>query len=903
MKITRLKLVNFIGIKHGMDRDEVEVVFKNGRIVMLNGGNGSGKSTLLSQLHPFKDSYDDRKTIIVEGTDGVKEIDIENNGDVYEIKHIYGKGAKSFIKKNGTEMNENGGVKTFNAFIESEFGLTPDYFKIGKIGSNTQNFIQFTTAERKQYISKFLPDIGDYLENFEIIRKKFLILSDNIKAVSNDLSKLDDEVALKTKIQGLETLIGTLDSQIEKTSGTIAVLESQIKEHQEKVDNINLAVLTLEKSEKEKKINEVIQNGQLFVMNYGKKDITTLDAIIQEKSKLVKELGEEIAVMVSKKQAGLAQVIAIENEIAKLNFNLSGMNISESLEELESKIKETKEKLEVLKKTNEEAFAITVKVNQKDIPIQLAKFETFKNFLIKSFSNLRNKVINPSKTNIEMFMEENFQILLDNQVTSMRNLIAGKQSNLTSTQVILKQKQADYEKFSKIYGEGVDKFEFVEACKGCPLAKDAIEYQKLPEEITVLEEKIEQMKKDLEEFELKAEYLEDTKNLFKTFKTQFEQVNPRTNQVYIEYIKLNGSLTNIVLGNINDLTKSTDEIVDLVNTTIYNIQQMNLKETDIQNLEYKLNLVKNNEKIKKHVTDNIAEKTRDLEKLKEEIIPEIENSIKTKNTILSDETKILKDHQGYLEGKKNINTLALEVQNLNKQENEYKENIASIKTKAANLLTENSSVVDLKKRRTDSNSDLLKAKTALSTVENLKKRKAELDLDYKNQKLIKDALDPNKGIPLYFIKSYLEKTKDITNELLELAFDGNFEINFFTDASDFFIQVRAGENVKNDIKEASQGELALTTISISLSLIEQSIGKYNILALDEIDGPLDTGNRQNFITILNRQIEKLGIEQVFVISHNDAFDSEEMDLILLKGHNTRQKGDEFMRNKTVIFSA
>ena len=63
----------------------------------------------------------------------------------------------------------------------------------------------------------------------------------------------------------------------------------------------------------------------------------------------------------------------------------------------------------------------------------------------------------------------------------------------------------------------------------------------------------------------------------------------------------------------------------------------------------------------------------------------------------------------------------------------------------------------------------------------------------------------------------------------------------------------------------------------------------------------DSSNRQNFITILNRQIEKLGIEQVFVISHNDAFDSEEMDLILLKDHNTKQKGDEFMRNKNIIF--
>ena len=54
MKIMRLKLTNFIGIKHGMDKDEVEIIFKDGRIVMLNGGNGSGKSTLFKPTSPFQ---------------------------------------------------------------------------------------------------------------------------------------------------------------------------------------------------------------------------------------------------------------------------------------------------------------------------------------------------------------------------------------------------------------------------------------------------------------------------------------------------------------------------------------------------------------------------------------------------------------------------------------------------------------------------------------------------------------------------------------------------------------------------------------------------------------------------------------------------------------------------------
>jgi len=72
--------------------------------------------------------------------------------------------------------------------------------------------------------------------------------------------------------------------------------------------------------------------------------------------------------------------------------------------------------------------------------------------------------------------------------------------------------------------------------------------------------------------------------------------------------------------------------------------------------------------------------------------------------------------------------------------------------------------------------------------------------------------------------------------------------------------------------------------------------------LDEIDGPLDPGNRSKFIDILDQQIDKLGIEQVFIISHNNAFDASPMDLILLKGNTVDTDNKSFMENKNIIFN-
>ena len=194
MRITRLKLVNFIGIKNGTGKDEIELFFPKNKntITMFNGKNGSGKSTIMSQLTPYKDSFDDRKTLIVSGKEGVKEIDIEHNGHTYKIKHIYGAKAASFIQEDGVELNENGGVRTFEDQIKLKFGLDKEYFKVGKIGSNTENFIQFTTTQRKTYISTFVESVQKYLDAYKIVAEKAKLNDKQIEQISSDLAKLDD---------------------------------------------------------------------------------------------------------------------------------------------------------------------------------------------------------------------------------------------------------------------------------------------------------------------------------------------------------------------------------------------------------------------------------------------------------------------------------------------------------------------------------------------------------------------------------------------------------------------------------------------------------------------------------------------------------------------------------------
>src|SRR5699024_651016 len=106
-----------------------------------------------------------------------------------------------------------------------------------------------------------------------------------------------------------------------------------------------------------------------------------------------------------------------------------------------------------------------------------------------------------------------------------------------------------------------------------------------------------------------------------------------------------------------------------------------------------------------------------------------------------------------------------------------------------------------------------------------------------------------------------------------------------------------------DIKEASQGETALTNINLSLSLLNKVSQDYNILYLDEMDSTLDSNNRRRFVDVIDRQIELMGLEQVFLISHNDEFYSANIDLILLKEYESKLdiNNEEMMQSKNVLF--
>lgn len=900
MRISRLKLVNFIGIKHGIDEDEIELNFPDNGLVftIIDGDNGSGKSTILSQLHPFKDSFDERKDLIIDGCEGRKEIDIEHDGNVYNIVHVYGKTSKSFISKNGVELNNNGGVRAFEDIVNMEFGLTKDYFNIGKIGSNTKNFIEFSTSERKEYISKFVEGVEKYNGAYTIVSEKFKLDTEKLKDVSKNLKKYSDKETLKGQLETNINELKSVEEKIIENSNKLAVAKSKLKDIEDSLDGIDYNVLITNQNRLTKLKFDLSSRITALETKYPRDSefFLNLDNIDKYREELI-NFRSVNAVMISEFDNLKNKNIELNNQLLKIEYQLNGIERGDA-SVIENEVEELrKEKDQLEENINSSKFNEFVnKENISTVPIMLSKYELFMKFLLKYYTELNEKDIDPSKANITMFFRQDFQEILKSHIIHTRESIKTARDLKESKNAELGSKHANVNKLEILAQRPIE-------CKidHCPFIRDALSYQNLPEEIEVLTESINQLSNNIDSMMLNADKLDEVKILYKNMLYNFRELNAANNPVYRYASKIFGNVSTLTINKtLNEITEIYTNVKYEVEKYIDDFNRLNTVNSTLENRLKSMSVIKSSESFAEHY---IQEQLR----IKEEISKNIDSiniykeNTEKGNSELNRRQEILSDMESYIANKNNYKNISENLDTLNEKIDSVEESM-QIKLTLTNDIKNSKMDLDrFTKEKSILEANIEKIKFDLLTIDDLTKKMDELNESYTYLKLVKDALDPKSGIPLIFIQSYLGGTEVIANEFLNLAFDGKFEIKFISGPKDFFIQVRTDDNLKPDIKLASQGEIALTTISISLALIEQSIGEFNILALDEIDGALDVKNREHFINILNAQITKLGIEQVFIISHNNAFDAVPMNLISLSRFSEKSQDEAFMRNKNIIY--
>lgn len=910
-KIKSLELNNFIGVYSGIGKYNIKINFFNNinEIILLLGANGSGKTTILSNAHPFSSTYDIRDKIILEGLEGKKEIIYHSNNNEIIITHYYvpnkdgSHKTKSFFSLNGKELNENGTVRSFTKLVEEHLQVTDDYFKVGKIGSNVTNFINLKPTERKQFIANFLPDTSEYLEKNKLAKKRFTEVNSQFKFVSDELYKLGDvkEIVASKRI---------LEKEYNKTKEELDSLNVQRIEYETELKNAKKSgfvneLKDIEESpnrdnikELDKKIDSI--NNKLGIYNkfiYIESDLSKHNSLL-ETNTILKNKYEKKKSLLEVELVGIDNNISHKNEILSKprELLLKKRNLLEKKQELLKEIDSNANELEEHK---------TYKNSISYINSIITKEDNNKS-IIKSIVDINNLL---SFLNSYMVGKniDNEHLILNDSVIKLKEdirLLTIDENKYIIKQDLYKKELQEYEYKIHTIGELYNTLQelHVNGCsnKDCPYERILLEEKDISLKIDNLYKIIENNKELIETIEEKiksretlVEIIEELSKLDysilnivynEKYKDFFDIINKKDYYGLAYYLKklykpidLNPNILNDIYEAIKFNETLNNKLIELEN----NIAEIDADENFIKNTEEELVLLKNKQK---EIEDNINSINSNILENNNKINELINSINKLENCKIElsslNETIQFRDELVKQDEEHNIKLKEL-ITIRNKWE-EVKYNIVD-KEEELKQIENNLNIYKLKIQRT---------KEYLATKKELEGKL--LKINY-----IKESTDPKTGIPLEIIKDNIGSIKDITNKLLDIAYNGSFQIeDFVVTETEFLIQVRKPNGmITKDILECSQGEVALAKIAISLAILKKLLGNYNILYLDELDAELDHNNRQNFLNIINLLIKELHLEQVFVISHNDLFLENNAGLILFNKHTFDK---DVYNNKTII---
>lgn len=855
MKIEKLILKNFSAVKNAMNCNTFTLHTNQceNKICLLIGPNGGGKTTILSLLSPFADlgnlDVRNNQPLILKGKEGYKEIHISKNESLYIIKHIYtpheGKShsVKSYIIKDGDELNVNGNVTSFKEIVKEELQIEPEYLKLIRLGSNVTSMIDLSETERKTFMSKILDDIGVYLDHYKNVNDKLRRFKDTISHTVNKLDKLgvSDKTILETMITNLKRNIESLEESFNKNSNYIAVLNSEIEKIDDK-ENLrdNLSIITKKLSKMESIMAKKDEMRSKEVSFYDNE---------------IKEIEDRLSKLTNEVNVNNTLISRDLNDINNLTNSLHSLRIQEEKE------KNAKKELD---KMNDNLISLRkelrkIEENIKDFSpnFTLSELEEFI-IHIKNIQQILNNTYEFGKkpvTKVVKLMSENQDVT--HYINS--HIINIDETKSDDNTLFLAKLQSQF-RFND---------EVVNSCTNeCEAKKLYLQIKNLL------------ISREVKDKDSTYDFYNDMNYVYQNIHDIIDKIYKYEDLIKRLPEDISKSFTiSTIFNNISNLKYIYDEskINDLLSiTTEYDRYLVIMKKysEEEENIS-KFKGLSNSE----YILDQIEETSLLLEKKQKEVddLKEYIFKLKEEMSELSRTLDVDKEVKETLEKYD-------EVKELYKKLTDDHELFISNTNKIKNtqiLLS------DIKFKLDKSNSELQENIIKLNQYEELTKELNKYNKIYDDMTLIKDALSSKSGIPLHYILNYLGNTVEITNDLLSLVYDDLYIDEFEVTPTTFSIPFYNKGVRLPDVKYASQGEISFLSIALSFALSSQALAKYNIMLLDEIDGPLDTRNREKFIRILERQIDRIDSEQNFLITHNSMFSSYPVDIIDLSFENKK----------------
>ena len=875
MRITYIRLENYIGIYNGRGDDVLEIDLSQNvnPIVIIRGTNGSGKSTLLKSLTPINDD----SNAIVPGVTGRKVIRYLHNGITYEIEYVHPidkegkrKQTRGQVYKYGPngkeELNPTWNVSSAKDIIYSLFNLDSNFLALSQLSSEDRGLADKRPAERKSFVSSIISGIEAYNAMYKIISKKHSMYKSLIQSLTAKINRIGNKEDLDLRYNTITKQVSQAISDRDASIQRIAMLRAKLDE--------NNAEKLLEEYTKIRDKYELNKKDRVLFTNSLSqyyKDRTSNIYTVEERAKFIRDEEMELSENKAKLPQWEESYKTASNEYSSCELKIADIN---------TEINKKKSRLETFIDADfsEEEFGRynEAVANLKAIENDIAKLD----YRIDNKSEYdRLKELFDMMNNFSYAIMDRYECITREDVDTLvtRNSSFYENTLATITKEIEECTKARISTEADIgfYESLVDKTKNLELkpkdCKftDCVFIVEAIEAEKKkPKDALVkLSSKLKKIEEELKELNNNLHLTNEAKSFMD--KLEALQVVFESNTSYLSKIGADG----IWKGFIESITN---------NTTAKFLEEYIYRATNSYNLlEAKESVSKIVDSLKESAIKYNANKTiideinGDIERMEAERNGyERDLNIAYENmgnySALRDEYDcLIREAETNLPHLDKIQEIDLEMRELEKKANESKAKRDLIKELNAKILEESA----VAERCKDNYNELIAQRDDIAhnkiLIDEYHKEMQEYTDNYERIEAIKYYVSPNTGIQTIFIGAYMNDIMVKANELASCIFGGEFVIQpFVINETEFRIPCLGSGLMNDDISSMSTSQICMLSMIISFAILANASTDYNILKLDEIDGGLDTENRIQFITLLGNLISMVGCEQCFLISHN-----------------------------------
>ena len=886
MKFLSIYLSNYIGIYNGMGLYDIHIDMtkcKN-RITIIRGDNGSGKSTLSKAMNLFPDPSDSfipglpaRKEIVLsDGNTGYKLVFIHNvkaNGDRDTTKAYITKTFGNSV----VELNENGNVTSYKEILYSELGLDANFAALSQLSNDDRGLADKKPAERKRFVNSIISSLDTYNNIYKTLGKRSSNYKSLINAVSSKLSVLGDEATVMSNLEAIENRIKTLQDQKDQAVIALAREQSTISllDPDGSIQSTNTVISAeLDLAEKEHKKIQAIIDSLISSGNINTEDIMAgYRSIVEKKNSYIidNQICRNTIDGLIAQQEGYAQ------ELAQKLYRLSQLQDGETYESINDKLYSYKTMMDQIRAELYKVGPIDISNISKDeyiIALETLRelesnISTFKSCM---YYTVIEEIVNHYICT-GMIPEPKNIIPLDIELADRQNEL----DSLKSKKTIIESRLSLLDKLSLRPDSCSD--------NTCPFIKDAFEFSTTNprERIECLDEFINIILDDINRINREIQEAMSYNDSINKFSIIVREVNKNAavlakmpnGEMFVDTkVFFKRLISGYAFEYMGEIYKYID-LANLIDTYKHYEELYKQYESELKVYQSKAESI---DALQKEI-DNID---RTISALKDKIDPiNIEIADRSKDIAILQELEGI--YIAILDNMEKLKPISQKIQDCRNKLSENSRKINEINVAIMRSTEYKKTIDQIGFTLTPLMKDRDRLVHSVQLMQDYQKELEELKANYDFIETIKYYSSPTTGIQLVFMELYMGKIIALANELLKLLFQGKFVIQpFVINESEFRIPCLGEGYLNDDISSMSSSQIGMISMILSFALLHHSSTKYNIIKLDEIDGPLDYSNRLYFMDVLNSIMDIMNTEQCIMISHNSELQVDNSDVILLK---------------------